>query len=229
MRALFSILAFLVAGGCANDSIESDRSAFATPAKYPAVCRLQSPQIAGSLIPIGDQRAVTARHLLRQPVVRVDGKLTGVDSLENGLGAEVSAGDWVVLQVNDTPLPEPDALVEDYAFRDGSLVFLSGFASAVGSSSGPSLVHAEVQRPPFWVPTESGIVYLRVEGSPDLSGMSGGPVVIPDDDGTGWRVVGLYLGRWQSAGWTGYVVRPLPIEIFARTESNGVKEQAKPD
>jgi len=213
MKFIYVTLVCLLAGCGGTDKSVSTAEVDTSLAQVPAVCRLQSPQIAGSLIPLGNQHALTARHLLHQPVVRVDGQLTGIDAIHDGRGGEVTAGDWAIVQINDTRLPPPDARVARYEFPAESPVFLCGFPTASPHPSRPSVYRASVQKPPFWVPREDGLVILSVDGSPDLSGMSGGSVVIPGADGTGWQVVGIYLGRLQSAGWTGYVVRPLPLEV----------------
>lgn len=211
---LISIHLVCLLGGCsAAEKSVSTAAVDTSIIRVPSVCRLQSPKVEGSLIPLGNQRALTARHLLHQPAVRVDGQLTGIDAVHDGRGGEVTAGDWAIVQINDTRLPPPDARVARYEFPAESPVFLCGFPTASPHPSRPSLYRARVQQPPFWVPREDGLVILNVDGSPDLSGMSGGSVVIPNADGIGWQVVGIYLGRLQSAGWTGYVVRPLPSEV----------------
>ena len=213
MKLIYLQLMCLLGGCSGTDKSVSTAEVDTSLTQVPSVCRLQSPQVAGSLIPLGNQRALTARHLLHQPAVRVDGQLTGIDAIHDGGGGEVTAGDWAIVQINDTRLPPPDTRVVRYEFPAESPVFLCGFPTASPHPSRPSLYRASVLKPPFWVPREDGLGIRSVDGSPDLSGMSGGSVVIPGADGTGWQVVGIYLGRLQSAGWTGYVVRPLPSEV----------------
>lgn len=213
MKLICLSLALLLGGCRATHNAASTVEPIPLPHQAPAVCRLKNPQVAGSLIPLGNQRALTARHLLHQPVVWVDGHLTGIDAIHDGGSSDVSAGDWVIIQINDTPLPPPDPRLARYEFPPDAPVYLCGFPSASPDPSQPSLFRANIQHPPFWVPRQEGLVLLSVDGLPDLSGMSGGPAVIPNADGNGWQVVGIYLGRLQSAGWTGYVVRPLPSEV----------------
>jgi len=219
MKFIYLNLMCLLGGCSGTDKSVSTAEVDTSLAQVPAVCRLQSPQIAGSLIPLGNQRALTARHLLHQPVVRVDGQLTGIEAVHDGRGGEVTAGDWAIVQINDARLPPPDPRLVRYEFPADSPVFLCGFPTASPHPSRPSMYRASVQQPPFWVPPQDGVVLLSVAGSPDLSGMSGGTVVIPDAEGTGWQVVGIYLRRLQSAGWTGYVVRRLPPEVEERHEN----------
>lgn len=219
MKIICAMLATGIAGCAPVEHVAPARPSAEDSREHPAVCRLQSPQIAGSLIPLGDGRALTARHLFRQPVIDIDGERSGVDVVAEGSGEEVSAGDWIILKVNDAVLPAPDVLVRDFSFAEGSPVFLCGFPTTHKDSRLPTLVRALVHPPPPWITAESDLVYLQAAGLPDLSGMSGGAAVIPDESGVGWCVVGMYLGRWQSAGWTGYIVRPLPPEAFGGSEA----------
>lgn len=239
MKTVFVILFWAVAGCSAHVSPLCEQESPALFQTDPVVCFIQNPAVdgtsvqrrwGGSLIPLGGQRALTARHVPRQPVVYVDGKLTGIDTLHDGGGEAVSAGDWVILQVNDAPLPMPDDLVGDHVFREDSCVYLCGFVSAVGDTNRPTLIRGVVGRTPLWTERPPpGVVIVNVEGSPNLSGMSGGPVVIPNADGTSWRVVGVILGTLSSGWWTAFAICPLPEEALARTESTGVKEPAIPD
>lgn len=219
MRALV-VIAMPLLVGCASD----ERHACAERlehgvARDPAVCRITSPQIAGSLVPLGGNIGLTALHVFRQPVAQVDGKLSGIDELRRGEGGEVGSGDWVLVRVNDAELPAPDEIHLDHRFCVGSTVYICGFPSATASrvSGGPTLIRAIVADTPRWVPRDvrsDDVIFLDIKENPDLSGMSGGPVVVPDASRTGWKVVGMYLGEWQYGVWTRYVARRLPKDVL---------------
>ena len=219
MRALV-VMAMPLLVGCASD----ERHAWAERmehriARDPAVCRIKSPQIAGSLVPLGGDIGLTALHVFRQPVAQIDGKLSGLDELRRGEGGEVESGDWVLVRVNDAELPAPDEIDLDHRFCVGSTVLICGFpsATALRGPGGPRLIPAVVADTPTWAPRDvrlDDVVFLDVDENPDLSGMSGGPIVVPDTSRTGWKVVGMYLGRWQYGVWTRYVARRLPKNVL---------------
>lgn len=218
MKCLLVAL-LLLAAGCQVHS-HPDGKPLAPPSvgEFPAVCRMKNPQIAGSLIPLGNQRALTALHMYTQPVALIDGKLSGIDLEASGDAKDVSSSDWAIVRVNNTELPPPDKLVRDYQFRIGETVYIRGFVNVPGQASNstpaPTLIEARVSTPPFWVECPKGVVLLQVKGTSDLSGASGGPVAIRGEVDGSWHTVGVYLGRWHSGIWTGYVVRPLPNEVF---------------
>jgi hypothetical protein len=215
----FLVLALLCMASCQGKP-HPDGTSLATSfvLRDPVVCRIESPQISGSLIPLGNQRAITALHVFKQPVAWIDGTLSGLDLEASGGRADVSCSDWAIVRVNNTQLPEPDLLERNYQFREGEEVFITGFATASSrhNTDGkltPQRFAGRVSSPPFWAEVPEVVVTLHLEGAPDLSGASGGPVSIKVNGV--WRVVGIYLGRWESGLWTGYVVRPLPDEVFA--------------
>lgn len=218
MRFLLAIIGIILSGCRTGPSAELQPLPASLKHLDPAVCRIKSPQIAGSLIPLGDNIGLTARHVYRQPVAWIDGKLSGLDALRGGEGNEVGPGDWVIIRANDTDLPAPDEIDQDHKFSVGSKVYLCGFPSATAppAPSGPTLVPAVVTDTPRWVPQDvrsDELVFLDLGENKDLSGMSGGPVVVPDARGTGWRVVGMYLGEWRYGIWTRYIAHRLPREI----------------
>ena len=216
----FLVLALLCMASCQGQPHSDGESLAASSLlRDPVVCRIKSPQISGSLIPLGNQRAITALHVFTQPVAWIDGTLSGLDLEASGGRADVSCSDWAIVRVNNTRLPEPDLLERNYQFREGDEVSVTGFATASlrNTTDGrltPQRFAGRVSSPPFWAEVPKGVVTLHLEGSPDLSGASGGPVSIRTEDGA-WRVVGMYLGRWECGPWTGYVVRPLPDEVLA--------------
>jgi hypothetical protein len=219
MKVLAAILLLALVGCSTDGGPESKSPPRVMPARDPAVCRIKSPQTAGSLIPLGGNVGLTARHVYRQPVAWIDGKLSGLDELRRGECAEVGQGDWVMVRVNDTDLPVPDEVHLGYEFDAGSKVYICGFPSATASHSTgePTLVSAIVTDTPPWVPKDvrsDEVIFLDIDGNPDLSGMSGGPVVVPDASDTGWRVVGMYLGEWHSGVWSRYVFRRLPKDVL---------------
>lgn len=219
MRLLCVACTCLVAASCTRPRPDAQLVPEIVELRDPAVCRIKSPQIAGSLIPLGDNIGLTARHVYRQPVAWIDGKLSGVDELRRGEGDEVGPGDWVIVRVNDTDLPAPDEIDLSYEFGVGSKVYICGFPSATASHSTtePTLVSAVVADTPRWVPRDDRsdeVIFLDIDANPDLSGMSGGPVLVPDAGGTGWRVVGMYLGEWHYGVWSRYVFRRLPKEVL---------------
>jgi hypothetical protein len=172
-----------------------------------------------------------AKHLFKQPVASVDGQLTGLDLEVSGGGEDwsdwaivhkdwVTSSDWAIVHVANARLPAADTLRRKYEFRQGETVYIAGFVTEGQSGAAcddptlrPTLIRAEVRKPPFWVTQPPvGVVFARVAGNPNLSGASGGPVVIRS--GADWHVVGIYLAQGKSGLWTGQVILPLPEPVF---------------
>lgn len=218
--SMFAMLATL--SGCrGGHSTSAASSIVAAGADRPGVVRIDmqhSPnaRIQGSMTPVGDGMALTALHILRQPVGRVDGTLTGLDAQVSGRAPDTGAEDWVMVRVNDAKLPDAAPLVADHPTTVGDAIYLFGFPSRSGEPNDAVRVGALVADPPAASGHHPELIFLRVDGDPDLGGMSGGPACVRDREGR-WVVVGLYVGRWDCWPWrTCYVVRRLPREALAR-------------
>jgi len=202
----------------------------AAGADRPGVVRIEVPigpnaRIQGSMIPVGNGMALTALHILTQPVGRVDGTLTGLDAQVSGRSPDTGAEDWVLARVNDARLPDAAPLAADHPAAIGDTIYLFGFPSRYGVPDDAVRVEALVADTPSAEGDHPELIFLRVEGDPDLGGMSGGPACVRGREGR-WVVVGMYVGRWERWPWrTCYVVRRIPREVLEQIASSASSHQ----
>lgn len=183
---------------------------------FPAVARLETRELSGSITPISAHRGLTTQHVYKSPIAWIDGTLSGIDLESCGDAADGPAGDWAILGVEDTELPGHNVLVSDYPFCKGETVYIAGY-SDTNETGTATLVKGTVTG---LASDNEGVIVLRVEGSTNLSeGATGGPAAVWSQR-DGWRVVGIYLGRWTGSSATGsgtsaHAILPLPIDAFA--------------
>ena len=173
-----------------------------------AVCQIWTPRVGGSLTPIGDGLAVTAGHVIREETeIRIDGHPSRVRRIAGGGGIGAKDDDWAVLRVEVGRLRAPNQLDPSLPLRRGDAVYIAGFPGGV-----QTVYLGRVIGRPLWVSGSRDLVFIAIDGAPDLHGASGGPAAVWDPE-AGWRVFGIYVGTWSPLGWRGYAVRRLPVDL----------------
>jgi len=179
----------------------------------------------GSLTPLGNMLGLTAKHVITDnPVAWLDGQLTGVDIISEGADYEGPAtpNDWIQVRINNIDISQHNYLEFGHTFHEGDVLYFAGFPGRGRNSLDAvkkCIIRGVVKSKslPFWIHKDTvisneNIILLSVNGNPDLSGMSGGPVAYRDPE-HGWVVVGIFIGQYYTAFWHGYGVLALPEQV----------------
>jgi hypothetical protein len=189
-------------GGCASPRVELGSLAAPTQEQVHVV-QILGRSAGGTGIPLGGGVVLTARHILKDPVVTLDGRRTRYEVLARGEG-EGDAADWALIR-------SPRAPETGNSLRAGRRPAPGTPVCAVGYWQGPvdeklgiwemrnlplQCIRGTAAATPFWADGTAGLLFFEapLKGE-SYHGISGGPVAVAEGDG--WRIIGVYKGCWD--------------------------------
>jgi hypothetical protein len=211
MRARAAAILVLGVGlgglGCAVGPRAGGQDAAMTPAVTPdvPVVRMLGRSAGGSGIPLGHGLILTARHILKDRLLEINGRRARYEVVAQGQGS-ADRDDWAVIRsraADDLPGVQ---LGDGADVRPGDVVCAMGYWRGTGDEPLPygdmrrlplQCVRATLVSPPWWAPGTEGLLFFEAPlHGKSYHGISGGPVAVCGADGV-WRVVGVYKGSWE--------------------------------
>ena len=185
------------------------------------VCQVVSDRFAGSGVWVGKNQLLTARHILLEPTIRVDGIRSDFSIVEQGAGSgDWYTSDWAIValsasRVESTAAPLGSPCKPVVA---GEELFIVGYPATSRESKvqvenlTKTVVRFTVIREPYWTDqSDSTLLYLDGAQSGTYFGLSGAPAVRWNAVDQQLELVGLYLGTIECElfGWrqSAHVVR----------------------
>jgi hypothetical protein len=231
MRALCAtwllILLWLIPIGCASQP-GPDAASWISDGE---VCRcvpttrILGRTSAGTGIPLGGHLLLTARHVVKDRYLQIDGRWARYRVLARGEGPN---DDWILIRSNAAPKEATIDLAPGYRLQPGEPIYFLGYwqgttEEAVDINEARRrplcVVRAAAARPPvsFSLPT-SGLLFAAapLKGT-SYQGISGGPVAVYDAEERRFRIIGIYKGSWEVSALgmsrTLHTVVPIPPEV----------------
>jgi hypothetical protein len=193
--------------GCASGPKAQD--AAMTPAAMPdvPVVRMLGRSAGGSGIPLGQGLVLTARHILKDRWLEVNGRRARYEIVAQGEGG-ADKDDWAVIRTRAAEDLPGVTLAEGESARPrpGEQLCVMGYWRGESDEPLPywdmrrlplQCVRATAATPPWWAPGTAGLMFFEAPlHGKSYHGISGGPVAVCGPDGS-WRVVGVYKGSWE--------------------------------
>jgi hypothetical protein len=169
------------------------------------VCQIIGPTSGGTGIPLGNNLILTARHVIKDRFLQVNGRWTGYRIIASGEGPNE---DWIIIRCAAAPAKSNVELAPDYRPRPGEPVFFLGYWQ--GGAKQPVEMEAARRLPvcivrgtatatpmSFTLPTDGLLFAAAPLRGESYYGVSGGPVAVYDRESETFRVVGVYKGSWE--------------------------------
>jgi hypothetical protein len=192
------------------------------------VARIVGPTAGGTGIPLGNNLILTARHVIKDRFLEVDGRWTRYRVVAKGEGPN---DDWILIRCRAAPAESSVELAPGYRPKPGEPVFLLGYWQ--GSAATPvdfrqarriplCVVRGKAAARPLSFSTSTdGLLFTiaPLQGN-SYHGISGGPVAVYDETSGKFRVVGVYKGSWEmtflGASQTFHTAVLLPADVLER-------------
>ena len=190
-------------------------------------CRIIGPTAGGTGIPLGKNVILTARHVVKDRFLQINGRWSRYRVLAKGEGGN---DDWMLLHCRAAPAESNVELAPGYRPRPGDPLFLLGYWQGPGAEEKMDVrearrlplhvVRAEAESTPLslTLPT-GGLMFCSapLQGT-SYHGISGGPVAAYDAESGSFKVVGVYKGSWEvtfmGVSRTFHTIVPLPAEAI---------------
>jgi hypothetical protein len=169
------------------------------------VCRIIGSTAGGTGIPLGNNLILTARHVVKDRFLQVNGRWSRYRTLAKGEGEN---DDWIVLHCRGAPDESNVELAPGYTPRPGEPLFLLGYWQGHSTEKMDvrearrlplRVVRAEAASAPMSLTLSTeGLMFCTapLQGT-SYHGISGGPVAAYDEQTGKFRVVGVYKGCWE--------------------------------